>query len=69
MYGHGMTKERFKELQYGNADVSLTEEEQMEGWHWCYGGWDGLLMHPLDEEYKYCECDHAKKFTEWKKRR
>jgi hypothetical protein len=33
----------------------LTPEEIAEGWHFC-NNWDGLLVGPNTEEWKYCSC-------------
>jgi hypothetical protein len=37
-----MTPERYKELQHGPDPQRLTQEEMVEGWHWC-PEMDGLL--------------------------
>lgn len=37
-----MTQERWRQLS-GNLDLSLTEAEMKEGWHFCFE-FDGLLV-------------------------
>ena len=49
-----MTPERFDFLVRNHSEM-LTEDEVKAGWHFCYS-FDGMLIHELDEEYKYCEC-------------
>lgn len=39
-----------------NETEKLTEEERKAGWHFCFGGWDGLLVGPGMGEFEYCEC-------------
>lgn len=50
-----MNKERYEELMYDEG-LSLTEEEKLEGYHFC---WDlnGLLIHKDDLEASRCNCN------------
>ena len=58
---HGMSKERWEELfaySVGRAEgVTMTEQESLEGWHFCWG-WDGMLLnrHHDHDEMKSCPC-------------
>jgi hypothetical protein len=49
-----MTNERWKEL-WENQELELTEQEIVEGWHFCYD-WDGLLIGPGMMEMECCTC-------------
>lgn len=49
-----MTDKRYSELMH-NIDLTLTEEEIKEGWHFCQD-WDGLLIHTSWKEYECCHC-------------
>jgi hypothetical protein len=50
-----MTDQRWRELM-DDPNGCLTLEELAEGWHWCCGGWDGMLVGPGMPELNYCEC-------------
>lgn len=52
-----MTHERWVELME-NDTIRLTPEEIEEGWHFCWD-WDGLLIHPGDDEFELCHCRGA----------
>lgn len=49
-----MTPERIKELEEDDVS-SLTIEECLAGWHFCYE-WDGLLVGPGMPELEFCQC-------------
>jgi hypothetical protein len=50
-----MTDERWKLLMESD-DEPLTEDERLEGWHFCMD-WDGLLVGPgMEMELKHCTC-------------
>lgn len=51
-----MTKERWELLMDLDQHEELTKEEIQAGWHWCMTEWDGLLIGPGMEEFKYCSC-------------
>jgi hypothetical protein len=55
----GMSIERFDALMEQYDDAALTPAERDDGWHFCTTAWDGLLIHPVDAEYKFCTCSHA----------
>jgi len=63
-YFSPMTKERYDFLSRDEPGIvkKLTDDEINEGWHFCPNGWDMLLIHPSDEEYKYCHCESQQKF-------
>jgi hypothetical protein len=48
-----MTNERWRALM-DNDDLPLTAEEIAGGWHFCWE-WDGLLVGPEMEEWKFCQ--------------
>lgn len=50
-----MTREHWIELM-NDPEARLTQVEMDHGYHWCLGGWDGLLIGPPDEEWRFCEC-------------
>jgi hypothetical protein len=53
----GMSLERWDTLMNGTGPcVHLTPGEMAAGWHYCNNGWDGLLISPIDLEYKFCRC-------------
>lgn len=52
---HGMTKERYRELD-GDYELALTPEEVKAGWHFC-PDWDYMLIHNLDIEIEGCCCN------------
>ena len=56
-----MTEERWNMLM-ADDQLSLTNEEFDQGWHFCLS-WDGLLIHTLDPEIKSCECGYNKERT------
>lgn len=49
-----MTEERWKELEK-NQELTLTEQEIKDGWHFCYE-WDGLLVNSNDSEGEGAAC-------------
>jgi len=50
-----MTKERYKELRF-DENVTLTNKEIREGWHFCLE-WDGMLINKYTSpEGKCCKC-------------
>lgn len=52
-----MTPERYNALM-DNEDLELTEDEMLEGWHFCMD-WDFLLVGPGMEETQSCHCDFS----------
>jgi hypothetical protein len=57
----GMSIERWESLMKKvdantASDADLTPGERGAGWHFCSLGWDGLLISPIDLEYKHCGC-------------
>ena len=50
----GISLNRWKALM-NDERPQLTPEEIAEGWHFC-NNWDGLLVGPNTEEWKYCSC-------------
>ena len=51
-----MTDERYNALM-SQMDLSLTEEEIEEGWHFCWD-WDGLVVGPgMIVELACCSCE------------
>jgi hypothetical protein len=42
-----------------HEDLSLTDEEVKEGWHWCRD-WDGMLVGPGMPEVDCCTCRQPK---------
>jgi hypothetical protein len=58
----GMSLQRWDELMNSNGPcVHLTEGEMADGWHWC-PEWDDLLIHPMDGEYQFCQCEDKQKY-------
>jgi hypothetical protein len=55
----GMSLQRLDELWEKYDDAALTPQERGAGWHYCHTAWDGLLISPVDGEYKFCACPHA----------
>ena len=55
----GMSLQRFTDLMKQYDPAALTEQEQAAGWHYCDTAWDGLLISPVDAEYKFCTCSHT----------
>ena len=51
-----MNRQRYLEVEYGK-DVTLTEEEQNQGWHFC-ADWDYMLIGPGMHELYCCTCPH-----------
>lgn len=51
-----MTKERYQALMAPDSELSLTDEEVKEGYHFCWD-WDGLLIHKDDPEAECCSCN------------
>lgn len=49
-----MTDERYLKLSLDYED-ELTEEEIMQGWHWCQD-WDFMLLGPGMPEMSGCNC-------------
>lgn len=49
-----MTPERIKEL-FNSPDAVITEEEWLQGWHWC-DDFDGMLVGPRRAESEFCTC-------------
>ena len=49
-----MSYARYRDLMHTGGP--LTNEEIAQGWHFCMWGWDGLLIHPTDEEFEHCCC-------------
>lgn len=58
----GMSLERYDWLVQRGSPSDLTEGEIGAGWHYCDHGWDGLLISPIDLEYKYCNCKNQEKY-------
>ncbi len=52
-----MTKDRYNRIM--DEEEELSKEEFDQGWHFCMSEWDGLLVGPGMEEYKYCKCVNA----------
>ena len=54
-----MTPERYNALMDWNnegLELSLTDDEIEQGWHWC-GDWDFLLVGPdMEAEQASCNC-------------
>lgn len=50
-----MSNARYAALM-DNDDLPLTQDEKDAGWHFCHGGWDGLLVGPGMLEWDGCEC-------------
>lgn len=59
---NGMSLNRWKELM-DDESKELTSDEQQKGWHFCTE-WDGLLIHPSDEESRSCKCFDEKQKQE-----
>lgn len=55
----GMSLQRLIDLNEQGDEAALTSQEQAAGWHFCHTAWDGLLISPVDVEYKFCTCSHA----------
>ena len=55
--GRTMTRARYNLLMTSDSEP-LTDAEIKEGWHFCCE-WDGLLIHPDDEEAKCCTCNES----------
>ena len=55
----GMSLERLIALNEKGDEAALTPGEVGAGWHFCHTGWDGLLISPVDAEYKFCACPHT----------
>ena len=55
----GMSLQRLDELNTKGDEAALTPGEVAAGWHFCHTGWDGLLISPVDAEYKFCACPHT----------
>jgi hypothetical protein len=58
----GMSLQRFTDLMGLYDPAALTQQEQAHGWHYCESAWDGLLISPVDAEYKFCTCPHAQSY-------
>lgn len=71
-YYAGMSLERWETLMSATGPcVHLTPGEMAAGWHFCYNGWDGLLISPIDLEYSHCQCpdkQHHKREPSYYKR-
>lgn len=50
-----MTNQRWRDLMMDDT-ACLTNSEIEEGWHFCFGGWDGLLIGHGMPEFDICEC-------------
>lgn len=48
-----ISRKRQRELEHGIGQ--LTPVEAADGWHFCLD-WDGMLIHPTDEEGECCTC-------------
>ena len=55
-FGSAMSVARYDWLMEQADDAALDPGETAAGWHFCTTAWDGLLIHPVDVEYKFCTC-------------
>ncbi len=58
-YGGAMSVARYDWLMEQADGAVLDPAETADGWHFCVTAWDGLLIHPVDVEYKFCTCSHT----------
>lgn len=58
---HIMTKQRYRELEL-NGNLSLTQEEVKDGWHFC-NDFDGMLMNKKWPAYELCTCFYKQQKT------